>query len=201
MVKRLNIALVALAATFALFAAGCSTGDHDSMGSHTATTNAVADDADHNEADVQFAQGMIVHHGQAVQMSDIALTNSTNPKVLELAKKIKEAQEPEIVQMTEWLVAWGQPVPDTMMDHSMMNHGDMSMTGMISKEKMDAMMQARGENFDTMFLESMVEHHLGAIQMAQYALDNGKYPPLKDLASEIIRTQNAEILEIQGILS
>jgi uncharacterized protein (DUF305 family) len=127
--------------------------------------------------------------------------NSSDPTVLELAREIKAAQEPEIAQMTAWLEDWGQPVPDPMMDHRGLDHGGMPMGGMMSQERMDAMMGSRGVDFDRMFLTSMIDHHRGAIDMALYAIDNGRYPPLRQLAQDVIRVQEAEIAEMEGLLA
>lgn len=168
--------------------------------SATMSTNPIAADAEFNAADVQFAQGMIVHHGQAIQMADQALATSTDPDVLRLAQEIKVAQEPEIMQMVTWLESWNQPVPDPMMDHRMLDHGDMPMSGMIGPDQMAALSEASGSEFDQLFLVAMVEHHRGAVEMARYALDNGRYPPLSELAQAVITVQEAEIAEMETLL-
>lgn len=204
--------------SLAFIAAACSS-DHSSMDmgdmpmdgsmpmegmdgmTMTVDTNPIPADADYNAADLEFAQGMIVHHGQALQMADMALANSSDPVVLELAREIKAAQEPEIEQMTAWLELWGQPVPDPMMNHEMMDHGGMPMDGMMSAERMTQMAQTSGAAFDRMFLESMIEHHRGAITMAQYAIDNGTFPPLTELAGNVIRVQELEIAEMEALLA
>lgn len=224
---RARLALPALALTVALAAAACSSGDHDgmdmgadgdrsdssmphddmgggSMGSGGSTsTISVPADAEFNATDVAFAQGMIPHHGQAVQMADMALEISTDPTVRALAEKIKAAQDPEIVTMEGWLEAWGQPVPDRNepMDHSSDDMGGMMMSGMMSEADMARLGNATGADFDRMFLEMMVLHHEGAIEMAEQQLADGKYQPAKDLAQAIIAAQQTEIDEMNALLS
>lgn len=208
--RRQLVSFAALVAGAALIVGACSSGDHDgmdmgsgSMGS-TASTVSIPADAAFNATDVAFAQGMIPHHAQAVEMADMALASSTNPTILALAEKIKGAQDPEIVIMEGWLTSWGQPVPDRnqpMMDHSSDGMGGMMMSGMMSEADMDRMAEATGAEFDQMFLEMMVRHHEGAIEMAEQELAEGKYQPAKDLAGVIISAQQAEIAEMNALLA
>jgi uncharacterized protein (DUF305 family) len=213
---RRTTVVVALLASLAILAAACSSDDHGNMQGDmpgmegtrmpgmdmpaTVSTNPIPADAEFNAADVEFAQGMIVHHGQAVQMADMALANSQDPTVLDLATKIKAAQEPEIAQMSTWLTEWDQPVPDPMMAHGMLPEGGMPMAGMMDDQRMSMMQSMTGADFDEMFLTSMIEHHRGAIEMARYVIDNGEYPPLRDLAEAVISAQEAEIAEMEGML-
>ena len=107
---------------------------------------------------------MIPHHEQAIEMAEIAQdpARQAGPEVLDLAARVKAAQDPEIATMTGWLTAWGQPVEmDTSDGHDMS-----SMTGMMSAEDMDAMATMTGPDFDDMWLTMMIEHHQGAIEMA-----------------------------------
>lgn len=209
------IRIVSLTVALLLFSVACSSGDHSGMdmgdmpmgadmpmGEMDMGTgmNPIPADADFNAADVEFAQGMIVHHGQALQMADLALVNSTTPEVLALASEIKEAQGSEIDQLSQWLTSWGQRVPDPTMGNAM-DHGGMPMDGMISAAQMDELMRSRGAEFDRLFLQSMLEHHEGAIAMAAYVLDNGRFAPLAALANDIIAVQEAEIVEIQSLLN
>ncbi|MEJ5256204.1 MAG: DUF305 domain-containing protein [Acidimicrobiales bacterium] len=223
-------ALPALALSVAVIAGACSSGNHDGMnmnangnmsgssmphdamgsgpmgsggsGGSTSTISVPAD-AEFNATDVAFAQGMIPHHGQAVQMADMALDISTNPTIRALAEKIKAAQDPEIATMEGWLKTWGQPVPDRNqpMDHASDGMGGMMMSGMMSEADMARMGNASGTDFDRMFLEMMVRHHEGAIQMAEQQLAAGKYQPTKDLAQVIITAQKAEIDEMNALLA
>ena len=167
------------------------------------TTIDVPDGAEFNATDVAFAQGMIPHHAQAIQMADIALEVSTNPDVTALAEQIKAAQSPEIDQMTTWLTDWDQtvPDPDAPMDENMDGAGGMMMTGMMSEADMARLGNATGTDFDRMFLEMMILHHEGAIEMAEQQLAEGKYQPTKDLAQAVITGQQAEIEEMNTLIA
>lgn len=196
MKKRIVLGLVAFVALAGLLAA-C--GDDDDMGGmdhggddSSETTEAAAPDADFNDADVEFAQGMIPHHEQAVEMADLADGRAESPEVTDLAERIKAAQDPEIEQMTGWLEEWGQEVPEGM------DHGGMD--GMMSDDDMTSLEEASGAEFDEMFLTMMIEHHEGAIAMAETELEDGQNADAKELAQTIIDAQQAEIEEMQGIL-
>jgi uncharacterized protein (DUF305 family) len=154
--------------------------------------------ADFNDADVVFAQGMIAHHEQAIEMADIALdpTIGASAEVQDLATRVKAAQDPEIEAMTGWLTAWGQPVQmDTSGGHDMS-----SMEGVMTAEEMDALGAATGAEFDTMWLEMMIRHHEGAVAMAETVKASGSNADVLGLAEEIITTQQAEIEEMQALL-
>jgi uncharacterized protein (DUF305 family) len=171
-------------------------------GGSTTTLNIPAG-ADFNATDVAFAQGMIPHHGQAVKMADMALATSTNPEIKALAAQIKAAQSPEIEQMTTWLTDWDQTVPDpnAMMDDNMDHSGGMMMSGMMSAADMARLENATGSGFDRMFLEMMVLHHEGAIEMAEQQLTEGKYQPTKELSQAVITGQQAEIKAMNALLA
>lgn len=169
----------------------------------TTTTLDIPDGAEFNATDVAFAQGMIPHHGQAVQMADMALDVSSNPDVTALAEQIKAAQSPEIEQMTTWLTDWDQAVPDpnAVMDDNMDGAGGMMMSGMMSAADMERLTDATGTDFDRMFLEMMILHHEGAIEMAEQELADGKYEPTLDLAQAVITGQQAEIEEMNSLIA
>ncbi|MGI8948881.1 MAG: DUF305 domain-containing protein [Ornithinimicrobium sp.] len=146
--------------------------------------------AAHNEADVTFATEMIPHHYQAIQMADMALA-ADDTTLTALAEQIKAAQAPEIETMSQWLTSWGEEVPDG----SAM--GSMDMGGMMSQEDMDSLMQMQGGGFDAMWLQMMIEHHQGAIEMAQTEVAQGQQPDATALAEQIITAQQAEIEQMQ----
>ena len=147
-----------------------------------------------NDQDVMFAQMMLPHHRQAVEMSDMILAkDGIDPEVTELAQSIKDAQQPEIQQMEGWLEDWDAPAEMEGMDHSM--------NGMMSDEEMGNLEEASGDTASRIFLEQMTEHHNGAIEMAQTEVDEGQYPEAVELAETIIDEQQAEIDEMQEILA
>lgn len=199
-----NIAVIASIAALGLAACGS-----DEKGSTPSNSTAVAADpnttpvagssAEFNDADVEFAQGMIPHHEQAVEMSDIALdpTVGASDAVKELATRIKGAQDPEIQLMTGWLNAWGQPM-EMMTEDSM--HDMSSMEGMMSADDMDALAALKGAEFDKAFQEMMIEHHTGAISQAQAEKANGSNPEALAVADAIIAAQQTEIDEMTANL-
>lgn len=152
--------------------------------------------ADVNDADVMFAQMMIPHHQQAIEMSDMLLANeAAMTEVATLAEEIKAAQGPEIDTLNGWLTEWG-------VDSSApMDHGDMSSDdGMMSDEDLAELESASGAEVNRLFLEQMIMHHEGAIAMAQEQVDNGQNADAIALAEDIIATQEAEIATMGSIL-
>jgi len=147
-------------------------------------------DSQYSKNEIMFAAMMIPHHEQAVTMSKLALTNTTNPQVLDLAQRIKAAQEPEIVQMNTWLDG----------GYSMMGHDGHQMGGMLSDEELAKLETLKDKEFDQMFLESMIVHHEGALQMTQMIL-NSSNNEVKTLADNIINSQSKEIAEMKELLA
>lgn len=160
-------------------------------------------EAMHNQADVEFAQQMIPHHQQAVEMSELAADSAGSPKVRALAEEIKAAQGPEIEKLTGWLQEWDEDVPSNMsgMDHDMegMDHGTMS--GMMSPQQMDKLAKLKGKQFDRAFLTMMIEHHQGAVDMAETEAEQGKYDAALEMAEQIEKTQRAEIKQMSSMLN
>lgn len=147
----------------------------------------------HNEQDVTFATDMIAHHAQAIDMAKLVPSRSTEPKVLELADNIEEAQGPEIEKMRGWLGEWGAPTA---------GHGgaNPSMPGMMTSEEMDELGALTGADFDQMWLGMMIRHHQGAIDMAEVELEKGRSDTAKALAQQIIDGQRAEMTQLQELL-
>ena len=141
--------------------------------------------------DIMFAQMMIPHHQQAVDMSTLAETHTTNPEILALAKQIKDAQTPEIKQMTSWIESSGAGMD--------MGH-DMGMGGMLTEEQMTALGKAQGAEFDKLYLEGMIGHHQGALQMAKMIEDSNN-AEAKTLAANIVKSQSAEIEKMKQMLA
>ncbi len=153
-------------------------------------------DGDHNAADVTFATDMIPHHRQAVEMADFAESRSSNPEVLELAAGIRDAQDPEIATMSGWLEEWGEPLPEEM--DGMARGG---MPGMMSEEQLAELEAATGTTFDEQFLEMMIDHHTGAVQMAQTEQADGQFADAIALAEQIEESQTAEIATMEELFA
>ncbi|MCF3130894.1 DUF305 domain-containing protein [Streptomyces olivochromogenes] len=197
-------ALVAVLAAAALLLAACGGEDHDSAGhtGHGASASPSAGAEAHNAQDVSFAQGMIPHHRQALEMAALAADRASSVRVKDLAARIQKAQDPEIRTMTGWLTSWGEDVPMAGTDHS--HHSGMSgmpgMSGMMSAKDMDRLKKASGKEFDTMFLTMMIDHHRGAVAMATTEKDEGRYGPATSTADDIVTAQNGEIKEMNQLL-
>ena len=196
-----RLALIATGTVAAVTLTAC--GGHDSggsgmpgMGHGTASSKP---GATFNSADTMFAQAMIPHHQQAVEMAELADTRAVEPEVKQLATQIKAAQDPEIKTMTGWLSSWGQPTTMPSGGHDMGGmHG--GMPGMMSDDDMAKLKAAIGRDFDKQFVQMMIDHHKGAIDMAKDEQAKGSDPDAKRLAGAIIETQQAEIDTMQKIL-
>ncbi|WP_328492460.1 DUF305 domain-containing protein [Streptomyces sp. NBC_00414] len=192
-------ATVAAAGAAALVLAACG-GDGDSAGSAghnghdttataTASGSASASRGGHNAADVAFAQGMIPHHRQAVEMAALADGRAGSAEVRKLAAGIEKAQGPEIGTLSGWLTSWGEEAPAAGgMDHSA--HG---MDGMMTDKEMTELKNTSGTAFDAAFLKMMIKHHEGAVEMAKTERADGAYGPATKLAGRIVTAQSAEI--------
>ncbi len=200
----------------AIVLAGCSDGSDDMAGmegmdSSTSTESSAGaessdESAEFDNADVTFVQGMIPHHRGALAMAQMADGRAEDPRVTGLANRIEAAQEPEIETMTGWLEEWGEPLPEETddstgsMDHGSMDMGGTGMEGM-STEDMAALEAASGPEFDRMWLEMMVIHHRGAVEMAQTEIAEGSNAEAVALAEEIADSQAAEIEEMETLLA
>lgn len=194
--KRLVVPVAALA--FALAACGNDGGGHENHSGQStpgvqSTPSVQASDTVFNPQDVMFAQGMVPHHQQALEMAALAGTRAKSPKVKDLAKQIEGAQDPEIKLMSGWLKDWGYTVPGADGDHS--GHG-----GMMTPAEMEQLEKSSGAAVDKQFLELMIKHHEGAVTSSQTELQQGKYQPAKDLAAAIIKGQTAEIKTMKALL-
>ena len=196
MKRLLGSTILAVVAAFAL--TGCGSGDSAGDGG-----------GDFNDADVTFAQSMIPHHEQAVDMAQMAKLHASTPEVKNLADKIESAQGPEIATMKGWLKDWGKdesPGDDSMggMDHGSDDSGGSGMEdmpGMMSGDDMAALDKATGAEFDQMFLTTMIEHHTGAIAMAKKEQSKGKNADAKALAKQIEAAQTTEIADMKELLT
>ncbi len=178
---------------------GAATSETTTSAPGTTTSDGQVDQA-HNDADTMFAQMMIVHHEGAIEMADLAVEKAASEEVRTLAEGISAAQGPEIEQMTSWLETWGEDtMPMDGMDHT--DHGGMDMEGMSQEEAMAELEGLSGTEFDRRFLELMIAHHQGAVEMAQTQLDDGENPQALELAQQIIDDQQAEISEMEDMLA
>jgi len=170
------------------------------LGLATLTLSACGAGQDHDDADVAFATGMLPHHAQAIEMVEMTEGRDLDPEVQALAREIEAAQAPEIETMTGWLTEWDEPVPDTSGAAAMA--GSDSMTGMMSGEEMTSLERETSDAaFQRQWLELMVEHHTGAVEMAEAEQADGQYEPAIELAGEIVDSQSAEIAEMRRLLS
>ncbi|MBX3309373.1 MAG: DUF305 domain-containing protein [Cryobacterium sp.] len=194
--KLRTFALASTVLAITLVLAGCSTPSGTPGMDHNSSPSLSSDSVPaFNDADETFVVGMIAHHEQAIEMADLLLDKEgVDERVIDLAFDIKDAQGPEIETMNRWLDDWGI-VPD---DSGMgMDHGG----GMMSDQDMAALEAASAAEASRLFLQQMIQHHEGAIEMAQQELDDGENPDALDLAQVIIDAQTAEIATMQDILA
>ena len=173
-----------LMASMTACTAGTTEMSHDDHQSDSAAAGFSSDD-------IMFAQMMIPHHEQAIEMSTLAETRAQNPEVIALAAKIKAAQTPEIETMKGWLTKAGASLD--------MGHAA-HMDGMLTDSQMQALKNASGVEFDRLFLEGMIAHHEGAIEMAQMIL-NSKNAEAKALGEAIVSSQTAEVVILKQLLA
>ncbi|GGU26926.1 DUF305 domain-containing protein [Lentzea flava] len=194
------IGIAAAGAAVVALVAGCGGNDTAGMDHSSSSTAPAATGsgqaAGHNADDVTFAQGMVPHHQQALDMAKLVPSRSTNAKVLDLAKRIEGAQDPEIQKMNGWLKEWGASTSMPGMDHGSMP----GMAGMMSAEDMKMLEQAKGAPFDKMWLEMMIKHHEGAVEMAKTEVQKGGNADAKKLAQDIVDAQQKEITEMRELL-
>ncbi|MER7416655.1 DUF305 domain-containing protein [Micromonospora peucetia] len=199
--RRAALAGAALTAALALTACGGDGHSSPEMGHGTPGTGGPSATATgaaaFGDADAMFAQMMIPHHRQAVEMADLAATRAADPEVKRLAEEIKAAQAPEIATMSGWLAAWGRPVPSPGAEMPHMDHG---MPGMMSDADMTKLAAASGREFDRQFLTMMIAHHEGAVTMARDEIARGVNAEAKALAGQIVSSQQAEIDTMRKIL-
>jgi uncharacterized protein (DUF305 family) len=204
-------AIAALALGLSLTLTACGSDDTDSGQSTDAATQVST--TEHNDADVAFATDMIQHHAQALSMVDLTMGRDLDPDVQALADDIRAAQAPEIEQMSDWLQEWGEEVPETVRDHANAGHdedmdemeghdmgGDSDMPGMMSADDMRALKNASDAEFQDMWRDMMIEHHQGAVAMAQTEEADGRYKPAVDMAKDIQKSQTAEIDKMKELM-
>jgi uncharacterized protein (DUF305 family) len=168
--------------------------------------------ATHNQVDMDYFADMIHHHLQALEMSDLAPDRAQDPEVLALADRIRDVQAAEIHGLAAWLQerelpvpveleqgdGSGPRVPDGAAEH---DHGAMSMPGMLTDEQMAELAAASGAEFDRLYLEGMIQHHEGAVEMSVTVLNEGTDERADELATDIGAGQQAEIGRMQDLLA
>lgn len=150
-------------------------------------------------ADVEFMQGMISHHAQAIEMTDLLVTHTEREAMRRLGARIELSQADEITMMQEWLMARGQIAPDQHAHH----HEAMMMPGMLTPEQMQRLAAARGTEFDRLFLEGMIAHHQGALTMvAELVKQPGaaQESEIFGFVSDVEADQRAEIERMSAML-
>ena len=179
------------------------------LGDRDSNQSTASDDSAFSAADVMFAQMMIPHHEQALEMSVIALERSTNGDVRDLAQRIYDGQGPEIEKMERWIdqgsatggmvheMPDGSMMPNGMMDGEMMDGHEMA--GMASAEELAELGSLQSPDFDILFLQLMIDHHEGALAMVEMIEDSAN-PEVSALARAIKSAQSAEINEMTELL-
>jgi uncharacterized protein (DUF305 family) len=189
-----RIVAVAAALTTAVVVSSCSKTEEHSQHATSSTTSS-ATVAAHNADDVMFAQMMIPHHQQAVQLADLAPQHTDNPALLKLASTIAGEQQPEIDAMKALLLQWG--ADPAMGDHS--GHGA-AMQGMVDDATMTKLESLKGPEFDTLWLQAMIGHHQGAIEMAKTEIAKGGSADMMTMAKSMVSAQQTEIDQMKQML-
>lgn len=199
LITRLAAVLVALAT--ALLLTSCSSPASDGHTDHENSDEPAitGEPAGYNADDVAFATNMIPHHEQAVELSALVPERSANPELKALAEQISAAQSPEIQTMKVLLVQWNEN-PDADTGHGGHEGHGGGMHGMVDGATMARLETLSGPEFDTLWLESMISHHQGAIEMARAELANGDNVDAKRLAQTMVDTQQAEIDQMNQML-
>jgi uncharacterized protein (DUF305 family) len=159
-----------------------------------------------SQADVEFMQGMIMHHAQAVVMTDWIPSHTDNPEIRTLGARISRSQSDEMNFMKRWLIARGLPVSMAMPgmpDMDMSGQPMKAMPGMLTAAQMDALKNAHGAEFDHLFLTGMIQHHNGALIMVKELFETagaGQDADIFDFATDADNTQRAEIRIMQNML-
>ncbi|WP_067534118.1 DUF305 domain-containing protein [Nocardia crassostreae] len=202
---RIKLAVITGTAAVALIAAGCSSDDSSMPGmdhgssSTTASTSAqAATRTDFDEDDVMFLQMMYPHHAQAIDMAKLAPSRTQNQELLTLAQNIEKAQGPEMAQITTLLTAFGEGAPSATTSGHGGGHG--GMTGMMTDDQMKTLETLSGAEFDKQWLQMMIEHHTGAVDMANAELTDGVNPDAQAMAKAIITGQQTEIDQMKTML-
>ncbi|PRX43863.1 uncharacterized protein (DUF305 family) [Prauserella shujinwangii] len=197
MPRRKHIAGGALILTLGL-AAGCGTsGDAEpapSTGPAPATATSAPNGDDHNRSDVAFAQEMVPHHEQAVVAAELALERTADPAIQDLARRITSVQDPETKQLMALLTMWGETVTPGGAS------GEHDHSHLMTEETFQELQQATAAEFDELWLRTMIEHHQGAVEIAEAQLRDGNDSLASIHAREIADRQRQEVTEMTALL-
>ena len=184
------VAVLAITATVWFPASGCVV-----IAGPESSTNQEQTSAEYSANDLMFAQMMIPHHEQAVELSELALEVSTSDAIRDLATRIRDGQAPEVDLMQGWLDSAG--MGSMMEGHSMEGHG---MAGMVSEEDFETLRSLESPEFDRLFLELMIAHHEGALDMVEM-ISESENPEVSALATAIVEVQTSEIEEMKSLMT
>lgn len=167
--------------------AGCGSDDAPAAATPVVSeVPGVVEDGVHNRQDVAFVTDMVTRHRQAIALAGLAQERAGDDAVRALAKRVKDAETPELAQLTRWLAGWGEPAPTG--------------SGATAAAELAALTAAKGEDFDKRFLTAMVAHHEGAVLQARDQLKNGADERVKGLADDIVNAQTSELTELRALL-
>lgn len=192
--RRSRIVMTGLAAVAALLVAGCGGGDSGTGAAAGNSAGGAAADQSvtWNDADVSFAQMMLADHRMVGEMATMAQKKATTPELKAVSKKLNSGQSKAADEISGWLTAWGEPTEAGAAHAQMpgaMTEADMTMLTSMKK----------GMDFDMMFAQMMVEHHQGAITMAEEEAANGKNPDAKAMATSMVKTLQAQVTSLERI--
>ena len=199
--SRLGAGLAAFALAVSVAACGSEAESADAGHSDHLSTDEPAitgEPAGYNAADVAFATNMVPHHKQAVELASLVPERSANNELGRLASEITATQVPEINILNVFLVQWNENPEIGSGDHA--EHADHPMKGMVDEATMTRLESLQGTEFDRLWLESMISHHQGAVEMAEAQVAEGKNVDAIAMAKMMITTQQAEIAEMQQML-
>ncbi len=199
--RHTRLARAAVLGVVALVSVGTATGCAGGARS-SSTSSSSAPSVAGRSGDVAFAQDMIPHHRQAVEMAAMALapTARASAQVRALATRIRSEQSPEIATMTHWLTSWHAAVPSQGAMAGMGASGPDGMPGMMTGAQMKQLGRAGGPAFDRQWLTMMTAHHQGALTMARAVLRTTHDPSVRTFADGVVRAQQAEINRMRSIL-
>lgn len=173
--------------------AACGSDDADpAPATHTAANGDV-----YNDADVEFATTMVPLHAEVVQLVVLADDRPLSPDVRDRANAIREARVPEVEQMTDWLSGWDQEIPETAIDHANAGHDAEEMTG---SEEVEELQELGDDEFQTRWLEVMIDHHEEAIELAQAEQADGRFADTVAFAETLEQTQTQDLEALQELL-